>query len=275
MRVISYGGGVQSTALIVLAVRGEIGPVDAALFANVGDDSEDPETLLYVRKYILGRSTLPVYELHRRRKDGSTETLLERMTREGSRSLPIPVRGSIEGAPGARTCTMDWKIRVIGKWLLSHGVTVEQRADVMIGFSLDEISRVNDNPKRLKKPTRAELCQRRIYPLLDKRLTRDDCMSIIRRAGLPIPPKSSCYFCPYHKPSVWAELRRDRPALFYKSAHLESLINQRREARGKEPMYLTRFGKPLPLAINGEINERLDFGTGPGAESCDEGYCWT
>ncbi len=45
MRVISYGGGVQSTALLVLANRGEIRYVDAALFANVGDDSEDPDTL--------------------------------------------------------------------------------------------------------------------------------------------------------------------------------------------------------------------------------------
>ena len=42
MRVISYGGGVQSTALVVLAAQGKIGHVDAALFANVGDDSEHP-----------------------------------------------------------------------------------------------------------------------------------------------------------------------------------------------------------------------------------------
>jgi hypothetical protein len=40
--VISYGGGVQSTALLVLAIQRQLGPVDAALFANVGDDSEDP-----------------------------------------------------------------------------------------------------------------------------------------------------------------------------------------------------------------------------------------
>ena len=48
MRVISYGGGVQSPALLVMAARGELGKVDAALFCNVGDDSEHPETLEYV-----------------------------------------------------------------------------------------------------------------------------------------------------------------------------------------------------------------------------------
>jgi hypothetical protein len=39
--IISYGGGVQSTAMLVLAIRGQLGyQIDAALFANVGDDSE-------------------------------------------------------------------------------------------------------------------------------------------------------------------------------------------------------------------------------------------
>jgi hypothetical protein len=34
MRVISYGGGVQSTALCVLATQGKIGQIDAALFSH-------------------------------------------------------------------------------------------------------------------------------------------------------------------------------------------------------------------------------------------------
>jgi hypothetical protein len=41
LRVISYGGGVQSTALLVLAAQGRI-DFGVFLFANVGDDS-DPD----------------------------------------------------------------------------------------------------------------------------------------------------------------------------------------------------------------------------------------
>ena len=48
LKVISYGGGVQSTAMVVLAVQGRI-DADVALFSNVGDDSEHPATLEYVR----------------------------------------------------------------------------------------------------------------------------------------------------------------------------------------------------------------------------------
>ena len=52
-RILSYGGGVQSSALIILAVLGEVPPIDFALFANTGDDSEHPKTLEYVREIMI------------------------------------------------------------------------------------------------------------------------------------------------------------------------------------------------------------------------------
>jgi hypothetical protein len=278
MKIISYGGGVQSTALLVLAVQGDLGKVDAALFANVGDDSEHPDTLRYVREVAQPwvraeqRSHLgDVLELRRQDRHGAVvDGLYSRMMKSGSKSVPIPMRGSEVGAPGARACTVDWKLKVIGRWLLQHGCSPDQPADVLIGFSLDEIHRVTDRPAT----SRMERCQRKVYPLLDMRLTRHDCQQIIAKAGLPVPPKSSCYFCPYHKPSVWATMRRDEPELFDKSADLEATINARREAAGRTKVYLTRFGKPLVDAIPEDTQTSLDFGTGPG-ETCDEGYCWT
>ena len=58
LRVIAYGGGVQSTALCVLATQGKLrdivgGPIDAALFCNVGRDSEDPATLDFVENKMI------------------------------------------------------------------------------------------------------------------------------------------------------------------------------------------------------------------------------
>lgn len=62
--VISYGGGVQSTAMLVLAAQGRLGyPVTHALFANVGDQAEHPRTLAYVRDvaapFAAAQDTLP------------------------------------------------------------------------------------------------------------------------------------------------------------------------------------------------------------------------
>lgn len=269
MRIVSYGGGVQSTALLVLAAQGHLGTVDAFLFANVGDDSEDPDTLRYVHATAMPFAAahgVALHELRRHRRDGSVETLYHRLTKAGSRSLPIPVRMPDTGAPGTRSCTMDFKIRVVGKWLKANGANQATPATVCVGFSWDEAHRVGNG--RLFNYELAE------YPLLDRRLTRHDCAQIIGAAGLPVPPKSSCYFCPYHKPSTWAEMKRTRPALFYKSADLERLLNKRRSVLGKDPVFLTRFGMPLDQAIGAEMQPKLDFGTGPG-ETCDEGYCWT
>lgn len=275
--MISYGGGVQSTALLVLAVQGKLGPVDAALFANVGDDSEDPETLRYVREVAIPFGHLggagqwrgvqvPVFALQRTDRRGERRTLFAELMRPDSRSLSIPVRMADTGAPGRRRCTADYKMKVVGRWVRERGATADDPATVIVGISYDEIERLGNQ--------RNAAWERREYPLVDRRLTRDeDCKAIIHAAGLPLPPKSSCFFCPFRKPSDFARMRRDRPALFQQAVMLEDTLNQRRLTLGKDPVYLTRFGKPLADAVQ-EEQPAMDFGTGPG-ETCDEGYCWT
>lgn len=48
LRVFSFGGGVQSTAALVLQAQGKI-DFDMFVHANVGDDSEHPDTVAYMR----------------------------------------------------------------------------------------------------------------------------------------------------------------------------------------------------------------------------------
>lgn len=267
LSVISYGGGVQSTAMLVLATQGRI-QVDAALFANVGDDSEHPSTIAYVRDAAVPWAAargLTVHTLDRRKRDGSIETLHGRLTREGSRSLPIPVRMS-NGAPGQRSCTADFKIAVVGKWLKAHGASAADPATVNIGISTDEIQRVGNK--------KAMPYEQPAYPLIDLGYSRTDCARIIRDAGLPVPGKSACYFCPFHRPTMWADMARDEPDLFNKSADLEDLLNERRDQLGKDHVYLTRFGKPLRLAIL-PSQDGIPGIDGPDTHQCDEGYCWT
>lgn len=281
LRVVSYGGGVQSTALLVLAAQGRV-DFRVFLMANTGDDSEHPATLRYVREVAAPFAAAHDLELHlldRTRRDGSVETLWGRLTKPGSRSLPIPVRMS-NGAPGTRSCTADFKIKVTGRWLRQHGAHAGRacrahcvpgpcpqhpssrrvvgcrrhpvsdcpdcvaavKATVAIGISVDEIERANNR--------RVEAHEQIVYPLLDLRLRRDDCMRIIREAGLPVPPKSACFFCPFRSPGAWLDQAHDEPDLFARSCQLEDLLNTRRATLGKDPVYLTRFGAPLAEVIN-------------------------
>ena len=304
LRVVSYGGGVQSTALLVLAAR-RIIDFSVFLMANVGDDSEDPRTLNYVRSVAMPyaeRHGIEMHLLDRLKRDGTSETLwgrlmddrtcpeckgypatLSNMTeatpgctrcggtgRAQSRSLPIPVRMS-NGAPGTRSCTADFKIAVTGKWVKAHGATKDNPATIAIGISRDEIMRANNR--------RHEPHERIVYPLIGIGeetgilMSRQDCIELIRFEGLPVPGKSSCFFCPLHRPAAWVDMRRERPDLFDRSVRLERALNERRAYLGKDPVWLTRFGKPLDDAI-GEPDDLLP-GFDPAEGECDSGWCFT
>ncbi|WP_196450490.1 phosphoadenosine phosphosulfate reductase [Planomonospora sp. ID82291] len=264
LETFSYGGGWQSTAALVLAARGEL-PFRIFLFANVGDDSEHPATLRYIAEHaapFAAAHGIALHQLARTRRDGSTETLYGRLTKPGSRSLPIPVRMS-NGAPGTRSCTADFKIRVIGRWLKAHGATADNPATVGIGISVDEIERANNR--------RCEPHERIVYPLLDLGIRRADCPRIIRSADLPVPPKSSCWFCPFHRLTTWAEMRRSEPELFERACALEATLNARRSDLGKDPVWLTRHAAPLADVVSTDDVLPLDFGDG----TCDSGWCFT
>lgn len=299
LRSVSYGGGVQSTALLVLAAQRRIN-FPLFLMANVGDDSEHPDTLAYVRDIATpyaAENGIELLVLDRVKRDGTVETLWQRLMKEGSRSLPIPVRMS-NGAPGTRSCTADFKIAVIGKELkrrgahgarpcklhrqsgptphesaepTCHDCTPANKATIGIGISLDEIHRAN---ARKVGPH-----ENIVYPLVGVgeetglKMTRLDCERTIREAGLPVPPKSSCFFCPFHRPTAWQDLARERPDLWNKSIELEDTLNERRQMLGKDPVFLTRFGVPLAEAIDTD-QELLPFITDDDG-SCESGYCFT
>lgn len=270
LRFVSYGGGVQSTALLVLAAERRI-DFPVFVMANVGADSENPATLRYVEEVAAPYAAAHGIELHlvdRVKRDGSVETLWGRLMAPGSRSLPIPVRMS-NGAPGTRSCTADYKIRVTGKWAKAHGATAEDPAVVGLGISVDEIHRANTR--------RTEPHERVVYPLVgigeDSGLTmsRQDCARVIAAAGLPVPPKSSCFFCPFHRLTTWQDMARTEPDLFARACQLEDTLNARRTMLEKDPVYLTRYGAPLARVVRGDqlaLFEDADAG-------CDSGWCMT
>lgn len=253
MRAFSFGGGVQSVAVLALGASGKI-QYDSYLFCNVGKDTENPKTLNYFYNVAITfakQHGLDLIELHRQTNNG--ETLYQRTLRQ-ERSIKIPMRMK-NGAPGHRSCTQDYKRDVVAKHLGKGQHTVG------LGISIDEWQRMRTDsgyPNIVNE-----------YPLIDLRLSRADCLKIIREAGLPIPPKSACWFCPFHKPSEWAEQRRNEQNLFWASAELEGVINEKRTALGRDAVYLTRFGVPLAQAIGDQPLLISD------EETCESGYCMT
>lgn len=264
-RILSYGGGVQSNALLVLAAQGVV-YFDAVVFANVGADSENPDTLRYIEEV-----AKPYALLHgirfvevQKTRFGEPDTLYQRVMRaQSSVDLPVYMRG---GAPAKRQCTTDFKIKVIDRWCRrQHWTHVEQ----CLGISWDEWKRARDghwHDHYGKQPL--GYWKRRRYPLLERRLTRADCLRIVSEAGLPQPPKSSCFFCPYHRPAEWIELKRQKPDLFQQAVEMERHMNEVRANLGRDAVYLHRALVPLDQAVGDQLPMFPEWDT------CDEGVCF-
>jgi hypothetical protein len=260
MNVISYGGGVQSTALCVLAIEGHI-QADFAIFANVGDNSENPATLKYLEMFVpwAAKRGLEIVERRWVDRTGKVRDLYDETMREDRRSIDIPVWLD-SGAFGNRKCTDAYKIAVVGRELRKRGATAANPANVMVGISTDEWQRANRrHSKAWEIPS---------YPLLESGMSRYACELHIIAAGLPVPPKSSCWFCPLQGPKGWAQKRRDEPGVFDRGVAMEDRINETRVKLGRDRVSLAKGG--TPLAEIREAEPTLFNGGG-----CDEGYCWT
>ena len=273
LRIFSSGGGKQSIAALVLSAQGAIDfPIH--VFCNVGADSENPETLRYLEEYakpyaedknitfreiITKKGRKPAKGINDTRPQ---ETVYNRaMTHATAVNIPVFFQGS--GAPGRRNCTTDFKIKQVNRVARELGATDTNPAIIGIGISIDEFQRMSsDNPYTPHV--------RKEHPLIDLRLTRADCEAIIRRAGLPVPPKSSCYFCPFHSMATWQELKRKQPDLFGKAVEMEREMNKKRANIGKDYVFLTRKLRPLDQVIGDQIDMFDDSD-----DACESGFCMT
>ena len=261
-RYFSFGGGVQSTAVLVLAAQGRV-QYDAFLFSNVGNDSENPATIAYVEnvaKPYAAAHGVELVELQKRRRTGEAVTLYRNLQKR-TRAIDIPVYLG-GGGPISRNCTVDFKMRVIGKHTKQHGATEATPAVVAIGISMDEIQRMHNKS--------AIAWQTLEYPLIDLRLYRRDCMRIIADAGLPVPPKSSCWFCPFHRRDEWVTMKREQPELFGRAVELEQMLNARRATLGRDEIYLHASLQPLERAVG----DQMAFDFSENDMPCDTGYCF-
>lgn len=189
--VLSYGGGVNSVALMVVLL-GEGAPLDEVVFADTG--GEVPETYAYIdiTKNQLEPHGIP-FTVVAKKGANLYETAWRR------RVLPSTIW---------RWSTRDYKITPILRHYRSLGGHINQ----YLAIAYDEIERMKDS--RVDYVTN-------VYPLIDRQITRARCVEIIEEAGLAAPPKSSCFFCPFGSLDRWRWLYETHPDLYERALALE------------------------------------------------------
>ena len=131
------------------------------------------------------------------------------------------------------------------------------------GISLDEF-------ERMRTSDVAYITN--VYPLVEKRITRADCVTWLQQHGLDVPPKSSCTFCPYHSLGEWKRLKREGGPDWQEATAVDIAI---RDKRTKHSLFVHPARKPLPEAIRIPEDEgaaQLDMDL---EIPCDGGVCFT
>ena len=238
MRTLSMGAGVQTTAMLIKYNK----VYDYVIFSDTG--AEMPETYWYIENYLkpfckeIGVKWQTV-------KDEKT-TLYDECW--DKRITPIL---------STRHCTVTYKIHPIRRFLRSVGANSRHPALVDIGFSLDESHRFNPNPKHRVHYEKLN------FPLLDDKITREQCKEIIKKKGWPIPPKSGCYFCGFSKLHHFRKLKAEHPELFKKAMELEKNASMYPRKTIKSEMKLENMESNM---LDNYIDEE--------PATCDTGHCF-
>ena len=207
---LSFGGGVNSTALLLLLTdQGE--QFETAFVNHAGDYPETYEYVDYLREqgFEITEVIPPMY-------CGCT-TIEQYIFKY--KFMPARTR---------RWCTQCFKVIPFLKY-------IESPCTAFIGFGYDEKHRAE---KRVKKHDLEENVTYQ-YPLIDAKMDRADCIDLIREHGLQVPNRSTCWFCPYQSKAQLRELYLNYPDLYRRAVEIENMCS----GGGK---YFMK-SKPLPV----------------------------
>lgn len=229
---VSWGGGVNSTAMLIGMHERGIRP-DVILFADTG--GEKPETYQYVKAL---RSWLMSVDFPPLTVVVNTSPLYATLEEECLRSGTLPSR-----AYGFSKCAQKWKHAPQDKWMnawqgarfcWARGGKVTKA----IGYDAGEAHRatITENEK-----------YQFWHPLIAWGWDRDLCIAAIKRAGLPVPPKSACFYCPSSTKREVLQLARRNPELLTRALAIESRAAGK-AAAGDMVHWISEAGFELQLA---------------------------
>ena len=193
IKTANLGAGVNSVAGIL---KYGVNNYKEIIFADTG--SEKPETYEYLT-FLIKEKGWPVIIV----KSESNET-------KGKALYDYYLDKKIYPTPAFRDCTGKFKIMPIKKYLRQKYPNDTFLTDVFIDYS--EYHRMKTSDVKYQKLN---------YPLVDDKITRDDCIKIIEDAGYPVPMKSGCFMCPFNNRKLWAWLKLEHPDLFEQALKLE------------------------------------------------------
>lgn len=209
LRILSLGAGVQSSTLALMAAHGEIEPIHSAIFADTQWEPKHVyDWLNWMEEEIF---SLPhPFPIYRVTQGSLRQSVRNKQNTSGGRYVAVPfyvMSTTGKKGMGRRQCTSEFKILPIRRKQrelvgLKKGQRVKKGITLVnsiIGISLDEASRM--------KPS-SDSWSENVWPLVDLRMTRSDCIRWLTSKGYPVPHKSACLGCPFRNDHEWKEIKK-------------------------------------------------------------------
>ena len=194
--IVAYGLGVDSTAVLVELYKRGIRP-DAILFADTGDEKAETYNYLPIINAWLSTVGFPPVTTVRYQPVN-----FKNWPPYHSLGENCLINGTLPSlAFGFKSCSLKWKVVPQNKWTEAWPMAVDYWRT---GGKVKKIIGYDCSPKDKKRYHHALGMQddkyEYWYPLIEWGLDREACKATIRSAGLPVPPKSACKFCPATQP---------------------------------------------------------------------------
>jgi hypothetical protein len=206
----SFGAGTDSTGGICgMVERGE--PIHHITFSDPG--GEVPRTYDHIERFSqwLQDRGYPAVEMLRRKP-----SIVVGMGEANTLEAECLLRGQLPGiAYGFKSCSDKWKMQPFRAWLKEKAFT---DAVVCIGYEAGETRRVEAALRHTEPYARR-------FPLVEWGWERADCIAAIERAGLPLPGKSACFFCPSSKKHEVIQLHKEYPELMTRALRIERVAS--------------------------------------------------
>ena len=191
MNIVAYGGGANSTAMLIGLYHRGI-PVDLILFADTG--CEQPHTYAFLPRmngWLTSHGMPEITRVAYVDCHGDRLTLEQECLRSGT--LPSL-------AYGFKKCSLKHKIEPQDKFCNNYPSCRKvwargERVVKFIGYDAGEERRRTNAYAYDIQDTK----YKKEYPLMDWGWGREECVAAIEQEGLPLPGKSSCFFCPAMK----------------------------------------------------------------------------
>jgi len=265
LEILSLGLGVQSTALYFMSSMGILPPIDYAIFADPGKEKlKTYEYLKFLLNWQKENDGVPIIITNSR---NLFRDLLNAENSRGQRFASIPAFTLTNGEVGMlnRQCTSEYKIIPVDNVIRDlYGLQSGDRRPatrVWKGITSDELDRASKPHEAWKVSVYPFLGfsiskkkVTRMQPNQFMQMNRMDVIAWYAQNNLPLPPKSSCIFCPYQSEISWIDLKENNPEDFEAACLIDEAIRNSIAKGITQPVYLHRSCKPL-REINFDKNQ--------------------